>query len=214
MANPEYTGTTSASLLLRVRDLSDERSWHEFQERYGELILRYCRQRGLQQADSEDVRQQVWINLAKGMRNFAYDPSRGRFRHYLGCVARNAIARHVARYGSREYALDAGVLASASNGNGLGDEIWEQEWVDHHYRLAMQTVIATFEPRSVTLFNRLLAGEKAADLAKKLGMTPAAVNQVKHRIRERMKELIALQVLEEDDPELYGRSEGHHATSE
>jgi len=192
-------------LLVRVRDPSDERSWREFEARYGELIFRYCRARGLQPADSEDVRQSVWVNLSKGLRNFEYDPKRGRFRDYLGRVVRNAIAKYFARYGSPDRRLTTGVLASVPNGDGETDDAWEREWVNHHYRLAMETVTATFEPRSVALFTRLLDGERAADLAAEHGMTPAAVNQLKHRIRERMKELVTKQIEEEDEPDRYAR---------
>ncbi len=196
--------TTSASLLVRVRDPADEHSWREFEARYGDLVLGYCRNRGLQPADAEDVRQAVWINLSKGLRNFEYDPARGRFRSYLGRAVRNAISRHFARYASADGALDTGVLASVPGGDSEADEVWEQEWVNHHYRLAIRTIESTFEVRSVSIFTRLLAGEKASDLAVEYGVSAAAINQVKHRIRERMKELIAAQIREEDDPETYG----------
>ena len=37
--------------------------------------------------------------------------------------------------------------------------VWlEQEWQDHHYRLAMRTIETTFDRRSVQIFARLLAG--------------------------------------------------------
>lgn len=195
--------TTCPSLLVRVRDSSDGASWREFEERYGQLIACYCRQRGLQAADIEDVRQAVWVNLAKGLRNFEYDPQRGRFRTYLGRVVKNAIAKYFARYGSPDRALDSGVLAAAPDDADCDTDAWEQEWVKHHYRLAMEGVEASFEPRSTTLFKRLLAGDRATDLATEHGMTAAAVNQVKHRIRTRMKELIALQIREEDEPDTY-----------
>ena len=187
-----------------MRDPADDTSWREFEARYAGLIVGYCRKRGLQSADSDDVRQAVWINLAKGLRSFEYDPKRGRFRDYLGRVVRNAIAKHFARYGTPNRALDSVVLATTPDDAGSDTDAWEQEWVKHHYRLAMQTVEASFEPRSVMLFRRLLAGSTATDLASEYGMTPAAVNQVKHRIRRRMKELIEIQICEEDEPEGYG----------
>lgn len=197
--------TTSVSLLVRVRDPADEQSWREFESRYSDLIFGYCRNRGLQAADTEDVRQAIWLSLSKGLRNFEYDPARGRFRSYLGRVVRNAISRHFARYASASTALDKSVLSAVPTGDSEADEVWEQEWVSHHYRRAMRTIESTFEVRSVSIFTRLLAGERSGDLAVEYGVSAAAINQVKHRIRERMKELIAAQILEEDDPESYGK---------
>ena len=86
-----WSSTTHPSLLSRVRDTDDVAAWHEFEARYGDLILRYCRARRVQHADAEDVRQLVMIGLASSLRSFTYDPARGRFRSYLGerCAMRS-----------------------------------------------------------------------------------------------------------------------------
>jgi len=204
LITPDSGSTTSVSLLIRIRDPADEQAWREFEARYCELVLRYCLRRGLQRVDSEDVRQQVWINLAKGLRNFEYDPKRGRFRGYLGRVVGNAISRHFSRRASNDLALDSAVLASTPADNGDADGAWEQEWVNHHYRLAIQRIENLYEPRSVAVFKRLLAGGATDEVAGEFDMTPNAVRQVKHRIQKRMQELIAYQVREEDEPDLYG----------
>ncbi len=201
MRDERSDGTTSATLLVRVRDPADERSWREFEGCYAELIRRYCRRRGLAAADIDDVSQMVWGDLAKGLRNFAYDPARGRFRAYLGKTVRSAISRYFSRNGPRVRALDSAVLASSEDDSDSADESWEKEWVDHHYRLAFQAIEGTFEVTSVTIFHRLVAGESAQRVASDLGMSVAAVNQAKHRIRVRMKELIAEQIREEDEPD-------------
>ncbi|MCO6439453.1 MAG: sigma-70 family RNA polymerase sigma factor [Phycisphaerae bacterium] len=189
--------STKPSLLVRVRDPSDLNAWREFEARYRELIVRYCLRRGLQMADCEDVQQLVWINLCKGIRTFEYDPRRGRFRDYLRRTVRNAIARHFARPNQAPRALDTAVLA-VFQAEVEQDTVWDQEWVNHHYRLAMQTVRATFEPRSVALFEGLLGGQSAAELADSFGVSAQSVHKVKQRIQKRLGELIAGQIQEED----------------
>lgn len=194
--------TTQPSLLSRVRDASDDAAWREFDAKYRELILRYSRARGLQPADAEDVRQITMSNLAKSLRTFEYAPDKGRFRNYLGQVVRSAISRHFRRPEIRARALDSGVLATVEAADsGDADELWEQEWVRHHYRLAMETVRKTYEPRSVEMFDRLLAGGSVDKVAAEFDSTPQAVHKVKQRIRKRLTELIALQVREEDEPD-------------
>lgn len=194
--------TTQPSLLSRVRDASNDAAWREFDAKYRELILRYSRARGLQPADAEDVRQITMSNLAKSLRTFEYASDKGRFRNYLGQVVRSAISRHFRRPEIRARALDSGVLATVEAADsGDADELWEQEWVRHHYRLAMETVRKTYEPRSVEMFDRLLAGGSVDKVAAEFDSTPQAVHKVKQRIRKRLTELIALQVREEDEPD-------------
>ena len=47
---------TCASLLVRLSDPRDERAWAEFTEIYAPLVRRLARQRGMQDADAEDLR--------------------------------------------------------------------------------------------------------------------------------------------------------------
>jgi RNA polymerase sigma-70 factor (ECF subfamily) len=82
--------TTCVSLLTQLRqDPSDQAGWDEFVERYGRHIYRWCRQWKLQDADAEDVTQDILVKLTQTLRAFAYDPSRS-FRGWLKTVAHHA----------------------------------------------------------------------------------------------------------------------------
>ena len=191
---------TPPSLLLRVRDQEDQAAWREFEERYRDLIQRYCVRRGLQSADCDDVQQIAWLHLSKGMRNFEYDTSKGRFRDYLGRVVKSAIARHFARPTAKNVALDEVLLSVIPDENSDEDDKREQEWADHHYRIAIGTVQKTFDRRSVQIFTQLIAGVSVANVASTFDTTAQAVHKVKQRVRNRLKELIAIQIREEDAP--------------
>jgi RNA polymerase sigma factor (sigma-70 family) len=82
--------TTSPTLLSRLRhDPSNEAAWDEFIEHYGRHIYRWCRQWGLQDADAEDVAQEILLKLARKLRDFAYNP-KSSFRGWLKTVAHHA----------------------------------------------------------------------------------------------------------------------------
>src|SRR3954447_3985117 len=82
--------TTRVTLLTRLQqDPSDQASWDEFVERYGRHIYRWCRNWHLQDADAEDVTQNILAKLTQQLRAFAYDPSRS-FRGWLKTVAHHA----------------------------------------------------------------------------------------------------------------------------
>ena len=82
--------TTRVSLLTQLqRDPSDQAGWDEFVERYGPHIYRWCRQWQLQDADAEDLTQDILVKLTHKLRSFAYDPSRS-FRAWLKTVTHHA----------------------------------------------------------------------------------------------------------------------------
>lgn len=193
--NPELT---QSSLLSRVRDPGDDAAWAEFNEKYRELIRRYCLARGLTAADAEDVHQMSMLRLFRVLPRFAYDRGKGRFRDYLYRTVRSAIADLRSRPNPGAPAVDITGLADTAAREGA-DELWEQEWADHHFRTALQTVRGSFEARSVGMFERLLAGETIESVAGAFETTPQAVHKVKQRIRDRLKELIEAQVRQEDE---------------
>src|SRR5215212_4002242 len=82
--------TTRVSLLNQLRqDPSDQAGWDEFVECYGRHIYRWCRQWKLQDADAQDVTQDVLVKLSQKLHAFAYDPSRS-FRGWLKTGAHHA----------------------------------------------------------------------------------------------------------------------------
>src|SRR5215475_6536253 len=82
--------TTRVTLLVRLRqDPTDHAAWDVFVERYGRHIYRWCRQWKLQDADAEDVTQNILVKLTRKLRAFTYDPSRS-FRAWLKTVVHHA----------------------------------------------------------------------------------------------------------------------------
>src|SRR5260370_34728241 len=89
MGEPSAWPTTRPSLLVQLRYGAAAEAWQTFVTTYAPLLYRFGRTKGLQDADAQDVTQEV---LAKVQR-FEYDPHRGHFRGWLAAVTRHAIAR-------------------------------------------------------------------------------------------------------------------------
>jgi RNA polymerase sigma-70 factor (ECF subfamily) len=188
------TISTHPSLFLQLAGV-DDGAWFRFERRYGGFILRYCVGRGLSLMDAEDVRQKVLVSLMARFTDFRYEPDRGRFRDYLGRTVRNALIRHATRSGPAMESLEYDVEDERPH---PVDEIWETEWRRHHLRLAIETVRRTFDPRSVEIFERLLAGEAPAETGRRLGVSRDVVYKVKQRVGDRIRELIREQAERED----------------
>ena len=94
--------STRATLLTQLRqEPFDQAAWDDFVEHYGRHIYRWCRRWQLQDADAEDVTQNILVKLVQKIRTFTYDPSRS-FRGWLKTVAYHAwrdfqVSRHHAR---------------------------------------------------------------------------------------------------------------------
>ena len=85
-----HSSATSPTLLGRLRqDPADGAAWSTFVLRYGPRIHAWCRQWRLQEADAQDVTQDVLIKLVARMRTFTYDAS-GSFRGWLKTVTYHA----------------------------------------------------------------------------------------------------------------------------
>jgi RNA polymerase sigma-70 factor (ECF subfamily) len=105
---------TPPSLLIRIRDARDVESWRAFVDLYGPLIYRYGRRHGLQDADAADVTQEVLAKVARSMRDFAYQPERGRFRDWLGLLTHRTLLNWLEKQRGQ---------ISATGGNDSGDAL-------------------------------------------------------------------------------------------
>ena len=88
MSDP--SSRTSSTLLEKLRQSpADPASWARFVDRYGPRIYAWCRRWGLQDADAQDVAQDILLKLSRTLTTFEYDRSRS-FRAWLRAVVRNA----------------------------------------------------------------------------------------------------------------------------
>src|SRR5262245_61363438 len=77
-------GSTSSDLLSRVRS-RDTNAWERLTDLYGPLVYYWCRRSGLQDADTADVVQNVFMALARGIDGYRPRPD-ATFRGWLWTV--------------------------------------------------------------------------------------------------------------------------------
>jgi RNA polymerase sigma-70 factor (ECF subfamily) len=198
MSEPE-PGPTQPSLLLRIRDASDAESWRTFVSIYAPLIYRSCRRRGLQDADAADVSQEVLTQVARSIRDFEYQPGRGRFRDWLGAVVRNKVSRFLANEarGVRGVVVDESFenLRSAE-----ADGEWIAEFHAHLLSAALGRIRDRFEPPTWSAFEGVwLHDRTSVEVASDLALPIEAVYLAKSRVLKRLRD--ELMILAEDLPQ-------------
>jgi RNA polymerase sigma-70 factor (ECF subfamily) len=197
---------TRASLLVRIRDGSDPGAWSRFVELYGPMLYDYGRRHGLQDADAADLTQDVLQAVAASIREFAYDPGKGRFRGWLFTVARTKridLSRRLARgpRGSGD-PIDADRMEAIAGCNAQADEAaWLMAYRQRQFAWAVDRVRDEFQEATWQAFWRTaVAGARPRDVAHELGISPGAVYTAKSRVLTRLREVIEQAWLDVDEP--------------
>jgi RNA polymerase sigma factor (sigma-70 family) len=187
---------TRASLLIRVRDPADQAAWHEFVDIYRPVILRLARQKGMQEADADDVAQEVLLSVAQAVELREHDPKRAKFRTWLNRVAHNAILNALTRRrpdrGSGDSALLA-VLDQFDSQTGPDSDLLRLEHRREVFRWAVRQVRQEFQEATwdafwLTAVEGRAVDTVAAELAKNPGAIYAARSRIIRRIQEKVSE--------------------------
>jgi RNA polymerase sigma-70 factor (ECF subfamily) len=189
--------TTRVTLLAQLRqDPSDQAGWDEFVERYGRHIYRWCRRWKLQDADAEDVTQDILVKLTRKLRAFAYDPSRS-FRGWLKTVAHHAWrdfedGRRHARPASGDGQVEELMLTLEARDDLARklEEAFDLELLEAaKARVRLRVAPHTWEAFRLAALEGLPVAEVAARARLQVAMVYVAKSKVQKMLREEIEKL-------------------------
>jgi RNA polymerase sigma-70 factor (ECF subfamily) len=173
--------TTSASLLQRMRQPSDEESWPRFVKLYTPLLFYWARRLGLQDSDAADLVQDVFTALVQKLPGFQYDPHKG-FRNWLRTVLLNKWRDRGRRQALAGVSFSPGglsELAAPEDADFFGEAEYRQQLV----RRALELMQAEFPPRMwKACWEHVVIGRPAAEVAAELGIAVGTVYVAKSRV--------------------------------
>jgi RNA polymerase sigma factor (sigma-70 family) len=184
---PERVDDTSLTLMMRLRQVpSDSLAWDEFVERYRPMIRSWCLKWQLQEADADDVVQDVLVKLLGAIKRFEYDPARS-FRAWLKTVTSNALSDLVAvrRKSPNFIAASIDQIAESDDARSDLEKRLEEAYDAEMLELAMKLVKKRVKPATFEAFQlTVIEGSSGADTAEKLQVPVAHVFVNKHRVQK------------------------------
>ena len=184
---------TSHSLIFRVKNPADGAAWTEFLGIYQPVVFRMARRRGLQDADAQDVMQQVFLSISKSIEGWTPGDLQPPFRAWLTTIARNAITKALTRRprdsatGSTSMVelLDAQPDPQATTAEILAEA--RKELI----RWATEQIRSEFSEATWNAFWRTaIEGVPIAEVTKSTGRSAGAVYVARYRVIARLKEKV------------------------
>lgn len=204
---------TRKSLIDRLGNWEDQRSWDEFYQTYWRLIYSVGLKYGLRPDEAMDTVQEVVLAIAKQSQRHQYDTSQGSFKGWLMNLTRWRINDQFRRrakdthlfHGPRHNDRDTATFDRFPDTKpGELERLWNAEWAKHLLDRALANVKTQVTPRQYQIFDcYVLKDWKVSRVMKELGISMAQVYIAKHRVGRLLKQqLMALEEPGEGEEDL------------
>ena len=169
------------------------RAWREFVEIYEPLVYRIARRKGLQDADVQDLCQDVFQAVAKSIDR--WDPARGGFRAWLSTITRNLLINVLSRAKYRPHGSGSSsvqdLLESQAADDPSATAIFETEYRRRLFRWAAEQIRDEFAPSTWQAFwQTAVDGLPPKDVAAASGLSLGAIYIARSRVLSRLKKRI------------------------
>ena len=184
---------TRYSLIARLARAEDAEAWNQFVETYEGAVLRYCRARGLQDADAVEIAQEVFLATHRVAGEWEPSGHPGSFRGWLFETARRiCLARIRQRAASPrpldERAMPIGPPAAPPDGDSPDRQRDSQMWA---FFVAASIVQKQVQPRTWEAFwKTTVDGIAAREVARQLSMGLGSVYTARCRVMERIRKCV------------------------
>ena len=192
--------STRSSVLRAVADTENEAAWNRFFDLYAGFVYSVARSRGLNDADADDVVQNVFADLARNLPTFRYDRAKGRFRSYLAGLVNWRVVDKM-KSAKREADLKASYkeeVESAVKGDAAFEE---REWQAAAMEEALRRMKPDVRPEHYAAFvASVVEGQDTEAVMKLYGLSRDNLYQIRTRLTEKLRETVAVVLAEMDSP--------------
>ncbi|MFK7910790.1 MAG: sigma-70 family RNA polymerase sigma factor [Akkermansiaceae bacterium] len=193
---------TRKSLIARLDNWEDQRTWDDFYKTYWKLIYAVGLKAGLRSDEAFDVVQETILSIAKQSKKNMYDPDKGSFKSWLMNMTRWRINDQF-RKRKKDTAMNIGewdeegrktsVIDRMEDPNrGTLERLWDVEWKKNLADAALARVKSQVSPKQYQIFDCYVIREwEAEKVQKQLGVSMSQVYLAKHRVGKILKKELA-----------------------
>ena len=191
MAVDNSAWKTSETLLQRVRNKDDERSWEDFVYYYQPFIFNVIRGMQISHHDAEEISQSVLLKAWNKLPGFEYNRGKGRFRGWLCLVTGNTVRDFIRKKKASIESLSEKGAGKAYYSNHAGipeiEKIAEIEWRRYISGLAWKNVSKKFKPHVAKTFLMMVQSVPINEIVSKLGIAESTVYVYKCRVQKELR---------------------------
>lgn len=192
---------TRKSLIARLDNWEDQKTWDEFYQTYWRLIYSVAIKAGLRPEEAFDCVQETLLSIAKQSKKKLYDPEQGSFKTWLMNMTRWRINDQF-RKRKKDTAMTGGdwdddrktaVIDRIEDPNGdVLSRLWDVEWKKNVADAALARVKAQVSPKQYQIFDFYVIRQwDAQKVQEKLNVSMAQVYLAKHRVGAVLKKELA-----------------------
>ena len=192
---------TRKSLIARLDNWEDQRTWDEFYQTYWRLIYSVAIKSGLRSEEAFDCVQETILSIAKQSKKKLYDPEQGSFKNWLMNMTRWRINDQFRKRkkdtamtgGSGEEDRKTAVIDRVEDPKGdVLDRLWNVEWKKNLADAALSQVKRQVSPKQYQIFDYYVIKQwDAKKVQDHLGVSMAQVYLAKHRVGSVLKKELA-----------------------
>ena len=192
---------TRKSLIARLDNWEDQKTWDEFYQTYWRLIYAVAIRAGLRPEEAFDCVQETIFSIAKQSKKKLYDPEQGSFKTWLMNMTRWRINDQF-RKRKKDTAMIGGewdderktaVIDRIEDPNGdVLSRLWDVEWKKNVADAALARVKAQVSPKQYQIFDFYVIRQwDPQKVQEKLNVSMAQVYLAKHRVGAVLKKELA-----------------------
>jgi RNA polymerase sigma-70 factor (ECF subfamily) len=192
---------TRKSLIARLDNWEDQKTWDEFYQTYWRLIYAVAIKAGLRPEEAFDCVQETILSIAKQSKKKLYDPEQGSFKTWLMNMTRWRINDQF-RKRKKDTAMMGGewdderktaVIDRIEDPNGdVLSRLWDVEWKKNVADAALARVKAQVSPKQYQIFDFYVIRQwDPQKVQQKLNVSMAQVYLAKHRVGAVLKKELA-----------------------
>jgi RNA polymerase sigma factor (sigma-70 family) len=179
---------TRYTLIERLQLKYDEPSWEDFTQIYQKYIYGILHRLGVTAVDSDDVLQQVLIEIWKGVEKYKRLEN-SRFRSWLSTVTRHTVCRH---FRQQKKLSDIPLLILQPELSSPEIEQWiEEEWSKFIATRAMEELKEQFSAAKINVFIASSRGFKDEDIAAEKRIALSSVRVYRSQVQKVLQRVVA-----------------------